>query len=52
LELLTRLVSLICAYSAEVVDQLVEVQEVEVGRHTVAGVEGQHVSKVEEEEWH
>jgi len=50
LELLTRLVPLICAYSAEVLDQWVEAQEVEVGRHTVAEEEERHVAKVEEEE--
>jgi len=29
----------------------VEALEVEVGRHTVAGMEGRHASRVEEEEW-
>jgi len=51
-ELLTRLVSLTCACSVVAVVLWVEVQEVEVGRHTVAGVEERHVLEAEEGEWH
>jgi len=46
LELLTRLVSLICACFAEALAQKGEVQEEVVDRHTVVEVEARHVAVV------